>query len=104
MANTFYNFLNPAGSTYAPKMKVYKELKEMSKAELINYLETNFTHANLMNLLADYMHEEFHAETEKTQKIRITEEQFEKYFSIIKPYGARNVIKKEGEVELKTKD
>ena len=43
-----------------------------------------------MTLLAQYMIEEFNYTEEKTSKIRITQEQFDEFFRVIKPHTKKN--------------
>lgn len=90
MANVFYNFLNPAGSTYAPKMRMYRALKEMDIQQMKEYLSDSFTHGQLMTLLVDYIKDELNQEDRATPKIRMTQEQFDAYFRIIKPHQRRD--------------
>lgn len=86
MKKVFYSYLNPAGSNYAARIKTYKNLAEATPEEVINWLENNCNHREIMSLLAQYMLEEFNFEEEKTPKIRITQEQFDEYFRVIKPH------------------
>lgn len=98
MVNVFYNFLNPVGSSYAPRMKVYKALKEMDANQIKEYLEGNFTHNQLMNILVEYLCEELTQDKEVMPRIRITQEQFDAYFRVIKPHKKgdnENIIKDE---------
>ena len=90
MKKVFYNYLNPAGSNYATRMRTYNNLAQASIEEVINWLENNLNHRDLMNLLAQYMTEEFNFEEEKISKIRITQEQFDQYFRVIKPHTKKN--------------
>ena len=86
MKKVFYSYLNPAGSTYSTRIRTYKNLAEATPEEVINWLENNCSHRDVMSLLAQYMIEEFNFEEEKTPKIRITQEQFDEYFRVIKPH------------------
>lgn len=86
MKKVFYNYLNPAGSNYATRIKTYKNLAEATPEEVVSWLENNCNHREIMSLLAQYMLEEFNFEEEKTPKIRITQEQFDEYFRVIKPH------------------
>lgn len=86
MKKVFYNYLNPAGSNYATRIKTYKNLAEATPEEIINWLENNCNHREIMSLLAQYMTEEFNYQEEKTVKIRITQEQFDEFFRVIKPH------------------
>lgn len=86
MKKVFYNYLNPAGSNYATRIKTYKNLAEATPEEVINWLENNCNHREIMSLLAQYMLEEFNYQEEKTAKIRITQEQFDEFFRVIKPH------------------
>ena len=96
MENVFYNFLNPKGSSYASKMATIRQLKAMAKEELIEYLEENFTGKQIKSLLAEYMLAELtHEKPEQTPRIRITQEQFDQYFRVIKPQ--QNPAKDKGE-------
>ena len=90
MKKVFYNYLNPAGSNYATRIKTYKNLAEATPEEVINWLENNCNHREIMSLLAQYMLEEFNYQEEKTAKIRITQEQFDEFFRVIKPHMKKN--------------
>lgn len=90
MKKVFYNYLNPAGSNYATRIKTYKNLAEATPEEVINWLENNCNHREIMSLLAQYMLEEFNYQEEKTAKIRITQEQFDEFFRVIKPHTKKN--------------
>lgn len=86
MEKIFYNYLRPAGRTYAQQIEKYKTLKESNQEEIINWLEENMTGRQVKELLAKYMLAEFnYVEPETTQRIRITEEQFREFFRVIKP-------------------
>jgi len=87
MKKVFYNYLNPAGSNYATRMKTYRNLAAAGMQEIIDWLENNCNHRDIMSLLAQYMFEEFnYQEEEKTPRIRITQEQFDEFFRVIKPH------------------
>lgn len=90
MENIFYQFLNPAGSSYAPKMKIYRAIKEMEKTDIIRYLEENYTHRQLMELLSDYLLAEVNYDKDATPKVRLTQEQFEAFFRVIKPHAKKD--------------
>lgn len=90
MANVFYNFLNPAGSSYAPKMRMYRALKEMDAAQMKEYLSDNFTNGQLMSLLVEYISEELNQDEKAMPRIRMTQEQFDAYFRIIKPHQKKD--------------
>lgn len=86
MNKVFLNYLNPAGSNYSTRIRTYKNLSEAPAEEIVHWLENNVSHRDIMTLLTNYMMEEFHGEDTKQRKIRITQEQFDEYFRIIKPY------------------
>lgn len=90
MKKIFYNYLNPAGSNYSTRIKTYKNLAEAEIQEIVDWLENNCSHREIMSLLAQYMTEEFNFEEEKTSKIRITQEQFQEFFRVIKPHAKKN--------------
>ena len=90
MINVFYNFLNPAGSTYAPKMRMYRAMKEMDIQQMKEYLSDNFTYSQLMTLLVEYIKQELNQEEQVMPKIRVTQEQFDNYFRIIKPHQRKD--------------
>lgn len=86
MEKIFYNYLRPAGRTYAQQIEKYKTLKEYDQQQIIDWLEENMTGRQIKELLAKYMVAEFnYVEPETTQRIRITEEQFREFFRVIKP-------------------
>lgn len=86
MEKIFYNYLRPAGRTYAQQIEKYKTLKEYDQQQIIDWLEENMTGRQIKELLAKYMVAEFnYVEPETTQRIRITEEQFRDFFRVIKP-------------------
>lgn len=86
MEKIFYNYLRPAGRTYAQQIEKYKTLKECDQQQIIDWLEENMTGRQIKELLAKYMVAEFnYVEPETTQRIRITEEQFREFFRVIKP-------------------
>lgn len=86
MEKIFYNYLRPAGRTYAQQIEKYKTLKECDQQQIIDWLEENMTGRQIKELLAKYMVAEFnYIEPETTQRIRITEEQFREFFRVIKP-------------------
>lgn len=88
----FYDMLNPMGSTYSTKIKQYRAIKEMSREEVIKYLENNFTHAQLMHLLAEFIETEVNYEKVDMPRIRISQEQFDAFFRIIKPHSKRESV------------
>lgn len=90
MKKVFYNYLNPAGSTYSTRIRTYKNLAEATPEEVVTWLENNCSHRDIMTLLAQYMIEEFNYTEEKTSKIRITQEQFDEFFRVIKPHTKKN--------------
>lgn len=86
MEKIFYNYLNPRGSTYAKQIATYKQLKDMVKDEIADWLEENMTGKQIRLLLAEYMVSELtYKKEEDTPKVRITQEQFDEFFRIIKP-------------------
>lgn len=95
MKKVFYSYLNPAGSNYSARIKTYKNLAEADPKEITHWLENNCNHADIMSLLTAYMLEEFHAEEDKQPKIRISQEQFDEYFRIIKPHAKKDDEKRE---------
>lgn len=86
MEKIFYNYLKPTGRTYAQQIEKYKTLKECNQQQIIDWLEENMTGRQIKELLAKYMMAEFnYVEPETTQRIRITQEQFDQFFRVIKP-------------------
>lgn len=86
MEKVFFNYLKPAGRTYSTQMATYRALKEYNQEQIIDWLEENMTGKDIKMLLANYMLAEFnYVEPETTQRIRITQEQFDEFFHIIKP-------------------
>lgn len=86
MEKIFYNYLRPAGRTYAQQIEKYKTLKECNQEQIIAWLEENMTGKEIKQLLSQYMMAEFnYVEPETIQRIRISQEQFEQYFRIIQP-------------------
>ena len=78
-------FLKPQGANYNSKTKFYNSLKGVDIVELEKKLMNHFPFHKCLELLALYVYEELNGEEENFGKVRITQEQFENYFRIIKP-------------------
>ena len=81
MENIFYQWLNPRGTQYARKMRLYKSLKGMNVEEIINFLKENLTDRQKNELLANYIMCEVKQDN-IVEKIEITSQQLEKFFKV----------------------
>lgn len=80
-----WDFLKPQGANYNPKAYFYNSLKGIDTMELEHRLMSHLPIHKCLQLLTLYVYEELNGEEENFGKIRITQEQFENYFRIIKP-------------------
>lgn len=83
MENIFYQWLNPRGTQYAKKMRLYKSLKGMKIEEIINFLKDDLTEKQRIELLANYIMCEVKQDN-IVEKIKITSQQLEKFFEVTK--------------------
>lgn len=81
MENIFYQWLNPRGTQYAKKMRLYKSLKGMKIEEIINFLKDDLTEKQRIELLANYIMCEVKQDN-IVEKIEITSQQLEKFFKV----------------------
>lgn len=81
MENIFYQWLNPRGTQYAKKMRLYKSLKKMNLEEIVDFLKDNLTDRQRNELLANYIMCEVKQEN-VVEKIKITSQQLEKFFEV----------------------
>lgn len=103
MEKVFFNYLNPAGRAYSEKIGTYRRLKYCNnQEEIISWLEEHLTGKEIKQLLSQYMLAEFnYQEPETAQRIRITEEQFEQFFRIIKPQSNPAKLRRQMMLEAK---
>lgn len=103
MEKVFFNYLNPAGRAYSEKIGTYRRLKYCNdQEEIIGWLEEHLTGKEIKQLLSQYMLAEFnYQEPETAQRIRITEEQFEQFFRIIKPQSNPARLRKQMTDEIR---
>lgn len=80
----FFKELDPKGSNYSSKLKFYQSLKTQSIEEIELWVVSNFTITQIINLLAKYIKNEVDIDETATNKIRVTQQQFDNFFSIIK--------------------
>lgn len=80
-----WEFLKPQGANYNSKLSFYNSLKGIDAMELERKLMNHLPFHKCLQLLTLYVNEELNGEEENFGKIRITQEQFENYFRIIKP-------------------
>lgn len=80
----FFEELNPKGGNYSSKLKFYQSLKTQSIEEIELWVVSNFTMTQTINLLAKYIKNEVENDEKATNKIRVTQQQFDEFFSIIK--------------------
>ena len=83
MENIFLQWLNPRGTQYAKKMRLYKSLKGMKIEEIINFLKDDLTEKQRTELLANYIMCEVKQDN-IVEKIKITSQQLEKFFEVTK--------------------
>lgn len=84
MENIFLQWLNPRGTQYARKMRLYKSLKGMNLEEIVDFLKDNLTYRQKNELLANYIMCEVKQDN-IVEKIKITSQQLEKFFEVT-PY------------------
>ena len=77
------NFILGDGKSQSTRIGVYYDLKNYSDEKLVDYLDGKFTRKEINQLLVSYIREEFR--DRNISKIRITQEQFDEMFNIIKP-------------------
>ena len=71
------------GNSSQPKLKKYREMKDMSQEDMKKWLYENFKLDDITDLCAAYILDELN--TEDTPKIYITQEQFNQFFRVRKP-------------------
>lgn len=80
-----WDFMKPQGANYNSKANFYNSLKGIDANELGSKLMNHLPFHKCLELLTLYVYEELNGEEESFGKVRITQEQFENYFRIIKP-------------------
>lgn len=71
------------GNSSQPKLKKYREMKDMSQEDMKKWLYENFKLDDIADLCAAYILDELN--TEEPPKIYITQEQFNQFFRVRKP-------------------
>ena len=84
MKKVFYEWLAPNGVNWKKKRELYFRLKTLSKEEITEEVRNLYNGEKILNLLVEYMYEEFNNETYDIKKIDITFEQLSQFFSIKK--------------------
>jgi len=80
----FFRELDPKGNNYANKLKFYKSLKNQSVDDIEIWLSQHFKLTQILQLLSKYVKQEVEDDEKGTAKIKITQQQFDDFFSIIK--------------------
>jgi hypothetical protein len=80
----FFEMLDPKGNNYASKLSFYKSLKNQSVEDIEIWLSQHFKLTQILQLLSKYVKQEVEDDEKGTAKIRITQQQFDDFFSIIK--------------------
>lgn len=86
----FFDELGAKGSNYSSKLKFYQSLKTQSVEDIEIWISTHFKMTQILNLLARYVKNEVDEDEKATNKIRITQQQFDDFFSIIKQRAKEN--------------
>lgn len=84
MKKVFYEWLAPNGVNWKKKRDLYFNLKRMNKEEITEEIRNLYNGEKILNLLVEYMHEEFNNESYDIKKIEITFEQLNQFFNIKK--------------------
>jgi len=80
----FFEILDPKGSNYSTKLKFYNSLKTQSVDDIELWITEHLRMTQILNLLAKYIKQEVDIDETATNKIRVTQQQFDNFFSIIK--------------------
>jgi len=80
----FFDELGAKGSNYSTKLKFYQSLKTQSVEDIEIWISQHLRMTQILNLLARYIKQEVEDDEKGINKIKITNEQFEQYFHIIK--------------------
>lgn len=70
------------GRTSQPKLKKYRDMKDYTDSQMIDWLKSNLTYEQTVNMLAYYILEDLN--DVHVPKITITQEQFDALFHIRK--------------------
>ena len=84
MKKVFYEWLAPNGVNWKKKRDLYFNLKTMNKEEITEQVRNLYNGEKILNLLVEYMYEEFNNESYDIKKIDITIEQLNQFFNIKK--------------------
>lgn len=84
MKKVFYEWLAPNGVNWKKKRDLYFNLKRMNKEEITEEIRNLYNGEKILNLLVEYMYEEFNNESYDIKKIEITFEQLNQFFNIKK--------------------